>query len=100
MFVAVNVPSLDALTLKGDGNITVTGINSRDLTVVLPGSGNIQATGTTTRLDVTISGEGTVASAPADRARRESGARWRRHHHAHRDAQPQRERLRQRHDPL
>jgi hypothetical protein len=60
MFVAVNLPSLDALTLRGDGNITVTGINSRDLTVVLPGSGNIQATGTTTRLDVTMSGEGTV----------------------------------------
>ena len=60
MFVAVNLPSLDALTLQGDGNITVTGINSRDLTVVLPGSGNIQATGTTTRLDVTMSGEGTA----------------------------------------
>jgi Putative auto-transporter adhesin, head GIN domain len=60
MFVAVNLPSLDALTLQGDGNITVTGINSRDLTVVLPGTGNIQATGTTARLDVTMSGEGTV----------------------------------------
>jgi hypothetical protein len=60
MFVAVSVPSLDALTLQGDGNITVTGINSRDLTVVLPGSGNIQATGTTTRLRVTISGEATA----------------------------------------
>jgi hypothetical protein len=60
MFVAVSVPSLDALTLQGDGNITVTGINSRDLTVALPGSGNIQATGTTTRLRVTISGEATA----------------------------------------
>ncbi len=60
MFVDVSVPSLDALTLKGDGNITVTGINSRSVTVVLPGSGNIHATGTTTRLEVTISGEGTA----------------------------------------
>jgi hypothetical protein len=58
MLVAVSMPSLDALTLQGDGNITVTGINSRRLTVTLPGSGNIHATGTTTRLEVTISGEG------------------------------------------
>ena len=60
MFVSVSLPSLDALTLKGDGNITVTGINSRRLTVLLPGSGVIHATGTTTRLEVTISGEGTA----------------------------------------
>jgi len=58
MFVAVSVPSLDALMLQGDGNITVTGISSRTLTVALPGAGNIHATGTTTRLDVTVSGEG------------------------------------------
>jgi hypothetical protein len=60
MFVSVSVPSVDALTLQGDGNITATGINSRRLTVILSGSGNIHATGTTTRLDVTISGEGTA----------------------------------------
>ncbi len=60
MFVAVSVPSVDALMLTGDGNITVTGINSRRLTVGLPGSGIIHATGTTTRLEVTISGEGTA----------------------------------------
>jgi hypothetical protein len=36
----------------------VTGINSRNLTVELPGSGNIDATGTTTKLDLTLSGEG------------------------------------------
>lgn len=60
MFVSVSVPSVDALSLKGDGNITVTGINSRRLAVVLPGSGVIHATGTTTQLEVTISGEGTA----------------------------------------
>jgi hypothetical protein len=60
MFVAVSLPSLDGLRLQGDGNITVTGINSQSLTVALPGSGNIDATGTTTKLDVTISGEGTA----------------------------------------
>jgi hypothetical protein len=60
MFVAVSLPSLDGLTLQDDGNISVTGIDSRNLTVSLPGSGNIDATGATTKLDVTIGGEGTA----------------------------------------
>lgn len=60
MFVAVSLPSLDRLRLQGNGNITVTGINSQSLTVALPGTGNIDATGTTTKLDVIISGEGTA----------------------------------------
>lgn len=60
MFVAVSLPSLDGLRLQVDGHNSVTGINSRSLTVALPGSGNIDATRTTTKLDVTISGEGTA----------------------------------------
>jgi hypothetical protein len=60
MFVAVSLPSLDVLTLQGDGTITATAINSRSLTVALTGSGVINATGTTTRLDLTISGTGTA----------------------------------------
>jgi hypothetical protein len=64
MFVAVSLPSLDELTLQGDGNITVVGIGSRSLSVVLPGTGVIQATGTTMRLDVRISGAGTAMLGP------------------------------------
>jgi putative autotransporter adhesin-like protein len=60
MFVAVSLPSLDGLRLQGAGNISVTGINSRNLTVALPGSGNIDATGTTTKLHVTLAGQGTA----------------------------------------
>ena len=60
MFVAVSVPSLDALTVQGSGNISVTGINSSSLTVRLPGSGTIHAAGTTARLDVAIGGSGTA----------------------------------------
>jgi Putative auto-transporter adhesin, head GIN domain len=60
MFVAVRMPSFDGVGLQGAGNISVTGISSRNLTVALAGSGNIAATGTTTKLDVTISGEGTA----------------------------------------
>jgi hypothetical protein len=60
MFVTVSLPSLDRLRLQGAGNISVTGISGQKLTAALPGSGNIDATGTTTKLDVTISGEGTA----------------------------------------
>lgn len=59
-FVAVSVPSLDALTVQGSGNISVTGINSPSLTVRLPGSGTIHAAGTTAQLDVAIGGSGTA----------------------------------------
>lgn len=50
MFVMVSLPALDGLSLKGDGNISVTGIDSRHLTVALPGSGNIDAGGSATSL--------------------------------------------------
>ena len=59
MFVDVNLPSLGAVALQGSGNITVTGISGRTLTAMVQGSGTIDASGTTTRLDVTISGSGT-----------------------------------------
>jgi hypothetical protein len=60
MFVAVSVPSLDALTVEGSGNISVTGVNSPSLTVRLPGSGTIHVAGTTARLDVAIGGSGSA----------------------------------------
>lgn len=60
MFVTVSLPSIDAIRLQGDGNITAVGINSRSLIVALPGSGVIHATGATTHLAVTIGGEGTA----------------------------------------
>jgi hypothetical protein len=74
MFVAVSVPSLDRLTLQGDGNIRVTGINSRRLTVALPGSGDTEATGRTTKLAVTLGGAGTALLRPLVGARREGSA--------------------------
>jgi hypothetical protein len=58
MFVTVTVPSLDDLRLQGSGNISVTGIDSRGLTVALAGAGNIEAAGTATKLHVTLSGQG------------------------------------------
>lgn len=60
MSVEVKVPTLDALTLTGSGNVVINGIASESLEVTLPGSGTLTASGTTTRLDVTVSGSGTV----------------------------------------
>jgi hypothetical protein len=60
MYVEVTLPSVEALTLHGAGNLTVSKINSRRLTVRLPGSGVIRASGNATRLDVTIGGSGTA----------------------------------------
>ena len=60
MSVEVNVPTLDALMLTGSGNIVVNNIEADSLKVILPGSGTLAGNGTATRLDVTVSGSGTV----------------------------------------
>ena len=51
MYVEVSVPSLTALDLSGSGNITVTGIRASRLTVTVPGSGDIAASGSVARLN-------------------------------------------------
>jgi hypothetical protein len=48
------------LTLTGSGNIVVNGIETESFKVTLPGSGTLTGSGTATRLDVTVSGSGTV----------------------------------------
>ena len=58
MYVEVSVPSLTALDLSGSGNITVTGIRASQLTVAVPGSGDIAASSSVTRLNISIDGSG------------------------------------------
>jgi hypothetical protein len=58
MNVDVTVPSLDALTLSGSGIVSADGIDSEKLTIALPGSGVLRASGTATTLDVDHSGSG------------------------------------------
>ena len=58
MSVEVRVPSLAALKLSGSGIISVTGIKAPRLAVTLSGSGVLRASGTATRLDVTLGGSG------------------------------------------
>lgn len=60
MSVEVTVPTLDTLTLTGSGNLVVDGIETESLEVALPGSGTVTGSGTATRLDVTVSGSGSV----------------------------------------
>jgi len=60
MSVDVTVPTLDALTLAGGGNILVDGIEATHLTVTLSGSGNVTGSGTAAALDVTLAGSGNV----------------------------------------
>jgi hypothetical protein len=58
MSVEVGVPSLAAVTLSGSGEISVNGIEAPGLTMTPAGSGAIYASGTVTRLDVTLDGSG------------------------------------------
>ena len=58
MNVQVSVPSLSAVTLSGSGEISVSRIQAARLTVWLPGSGVLYASGTAARLDVTLGGSG------------------------------------------
>jgi len=58
MSVDITVPTLAAVTLSGSGQLSVSGISTPVLTVSLPGSGAMDASGTVTRLDVTLGGSG------------------------------------------
>jgi hypothetical protein len=60
MNVSITVPSLGSLTISRDGSgvVTVTGIDSPGVTVNLAGSGLLRASGTATRLNVTLGGSG------------------------------------------
>ena len=58
--VTVDVPLLSSLTItpSGSGIVAVTGIKAPTLTCTLAGSGVLRASGTATRLDVTLGGSG------------------------------------------
>ena len=60
MSVEIGIPTLDALTLTGSGDIVVDGIAAENLEVALPGSGMVTGSGTATQLAVTVSGSGAV----------------------------------------
>jgi hypothetical protein len=58
MRVEVTTPSLDTITLSGSGIVTVAGVDGASFTIAVPGSGVVRASGTTSRLDVSVAGSG------------------------------------------
>jgi hypothetical protein len=60
MSVEISVPTLEALTLSGSGNISVSGIHTPRFALRVPGSGVVYAGGTTSRLEVTVGGSGSA----------------------------------------
>lgn len=58
MRVEVTVPALAAVTLSGSGMITIDGVSGERFTAVLPGSGLLRVSGTTTTLVANLSGSG------------------------------------------
>jgi hypothetical protein len=66
MSVSVDVPSLTSLAISpsGSGIVTVTGVNTPSFTVSLAGNGLLRASGTTTRLDVSLTGSGDAELQP------------------------------------
>jgi len=58
MRVEVVLPALDTVTLEGSGNIAVYDVHATDLSVAIPGSGRVTASGTTDRLDASVDGSG------------------------------------------
>ena len=58
--VIVSVPALDSATLSGSGTVTVEDAAGRQLTVRLPGSGTLRASGSVDVLDVRLTGTGTA----------------------------------------
>lgn len=58
--VIVSVPALDSATLSGSGTVTIEDAAGRQLTVRLPGSGTLRASGSVDVLDVRLTGTGTA----------------------------------------
>ena len=58
MRVDVSVPTLDAVTLSGDGIVTVDAVAAEQFEAQLPGTGVLRASGTVERLDATLGGSG------------------------------------------
>lgn len=64
MSVVVTMPSLTSVDLSGSGTVSISGINAALLTVTLPGSGIVRASGTVRHLNVTLGGSGEALLTP------------------------------------
>jgi hypothetical protein len=58
MSVSITVPSMQSLAISGSGVVNLTGIHAPSFTVTIGGSGVVNASGTATRLSVSMPGSG------------------------------------------
>jgi hypothetical protein len=58
--ITVTVKSLDAASITGSGNMTISNINAGKATVGLSGSGNITVAGTAQSVQATLNGSGNI----------------------------------------
>lgn len=58
--VFVDVPSLDALTVSGTGDLKVAGVAANRFALSVPGTGQIKIAGETKQLDIKIDGTGNL----------------------------------------
>ncbi len=56
----ISAPVLKAVSISGSGNISVSGVKESGFAAVIKGSGNVDATGHSSTVDVAISGSGRV----------------------------------------
>ena len=60
MTVTVSVPSLNGVTLSGDGTMSVDGVTANDFVATLSGTGTLTASGATDRLTAMLAADGTI----------------------------------------
>jgi hypothetical protein len=58
--VRITTPTLNALSINGTGNVTITGLNSSGVILMLQGAGNLEASGRTAALTANINGAGNM----------------------------------------
>ncbi len=66
--VWLTTPSLEAFKTSGSGNVDIQGVRSGRLELMIQGSGDMQATGSTRELDLDIHGSGTARLASLNAA--------------------------------
>jgi hypothetical protein len=58
----VTAPDLDSFVLAGTGGMTITGIANESVAISVPGTGALSATGSTSKLRVSVDGTGQIAA--------------------------------------
>lgn len=58
--IEITVPSLEAFSLAGSGNIEIRGVNSDEFELELAGSGDVRVDGRTNKLGIALAGSGDI----------------------------------------